>query len=144
MWQLDGWGARVRIGILMPNYDIGPEVEFAAMAPEGVTIHSTRVPSGVMPGAAIDRLARAFAELVSKPVRVTRSDVRAEGLDPRPIGGGAAGFPAAAPEHEEPAFPRGCRELVGETTLAYPRLACQQEQAPAAAGGLVEAGCEIR
>jgi len=35
MWQLDGWGARVRIGILMPNYDIGPEVEFAAMAPEG-------------------------------------------------------------------------------------------------------------
>ena len=49
MWQLDGWGARVRIGILMPNYDIGPEVEFAAMAPEGVTIHSTRVPSGVMP-----------------------------------------------------------------------------------------------
>lgn len=62
MWQLDGWGARVRIGILMPNYDIGPEVEFAAMAPEGVTIHATRVPSGVMPGAPIDRLARAFAE----------------------------------------------------------------------------------
>ncbi len=62
MWQLDGWGARVRIGILMPNYDIGPEVEFAAMAPEGVTIHSTRVRSGVMPGAPIDRLARAFAE----------------------------------------------------------------------------------
>ena len=69
MWQLDGWGARVRIGILMPHFDVGPEVEFAAMAPEGVTIHSTRVRIGVvMPGAATDpgiALApvRAFAEL---------------------------------------------------------------------------------
>ncbi len=68
MWQLDGWGARVRIGILMPHFDLGPEVEFAAMAPEGVTIHSTRVRIGVvMPGAATDpgiALApvRAFAE----------------------------------------------------------------------------------
>jgi maleate isomerase len=68
MWQRDGWGARARIGILMPHFDIGPEAEFAAMAPEGVTIHSTRVPLGVvMPGGATDpgiALApvRAFAE----------------------------------------------------------------------------------
>jgi maleate isomerase len=68
MWQRDGWGARARIGILMGHFDIGPEVEFGAMAPDGVTIHSTRVRIGVvMPGAATDpgiALApvRAFAE----------------------------------------------------------------------------------
>jgi maleate isomerase len=68
MWQPDGWGARARIGILMPHFDLGPEAEFEAMAPDGVTIHSTRVRIGVtMPGAATDpgiALApvRAFAE----------------------------------------------------------------------------------
>ncbi len=68
MWQRDGWDARTRIGILMPHLDLGPEAEFAAMAPEGVSIHSTRVRVNVvMPGAATDpgiALApvRAFAE----------------------------------------------------------------------------------
>ena len=68
MWQADGWGARARIGILMPHFDVGPEAEFVAMAPDGVTIHSTRVRIGVtMPTAATDpgiALApvRAFAE----------------------------------------------------------------------------------
>ncbi len=68
MWQQDGWDARSRIGILVPHLDVGPEAEFEAMAPAGVTIHSTRVRIGVaMPGAATDpgiALApvRAFAE----------------------------------------------------------------------------------
>ena len=68
MWQPDGWGARARIGILMGHFDIGPEAEFGAMAPDGVTIHSTRVRIGVtMPSAVTDpRIAlapiRAFAE----------------------------------------------------------------------------------
>jgi maleate isomerase len=68
MWHPDGWGARARIGILMPHFDIGPEAEFAAMAPDGVTIHSTRVRLGVvMPRAAADagialNPVRAFAE----------------------------------------------------------------------------------
>lgn len=68
MWQRDGWGARGRIGILMCHFDIGPEAEFGAMAPDGVTIHSTRIPLGVaMPSTATDpRIAlapiRAFAE----------------------------------------------------------------------------------
>jgi maleate isomerase len=68
MWQPDGWGARARIGILVPHFDLGPEAEFAAMAPDGVTIHSTRVRLGVvMPGTATEpgiALApvRAFAE----------------------------------------------------------------------------------
>jgi maleate isomerase len=68
MWQRDGWGARARIGILMGHFDIGPEAEFGAMAPDGVTIHSTRVRIGVtMPSSAADpgiafAPVRAFAE----------------------------------------------------------------------------------
>ena len=68
MWQPDGWGWRARIGVLTPHADIGPEAEFQAMAPDGVSIHATRVPLGVYaPGGGHDRIiahvfARAFAE----------------------------------------------------------------------------------
>src|SRR5437660_10121543 len=68
MWQPDGWGWRARIGLLTPHADIGPESEFQAMAPQGVSIHVARVPLGVyVPGGAIDRpiagdAASAFAE----------------------------------------------------------------------------------
>ena len=50
MWQPDGWGWRARIGVLTPHGDIGPECEFRAMAPEGVSIHAARIPLGVFPG----------------------------------------------------------------------------------------------
>ena len=46
MGEPDGWDARTRIGILMPHFDLGPEAEFGAMAPDGVAIHSTA--SGLM------------------------------------------------------------------------------------------------
>jgi maleate isomerase len=52
----------------MPHFDIGPEAEFGAMAPDGVTIHSARVRLDlVMPGAPTDprialTLVRGFAE----------------------------------------------------------------------------------
>ena len=68
MWQPDGWGWRARIGVLTPHADIGPEAEFQAMAPDGVSIHAARVPLGVYaPGGGHDRIiahgsARAFAE----------------------------------------------------------------------------------
>jgi maleate isomerase len=71
MWQPDGWGWRARIGVLTPHGDVGPESEFRAMAPEGVSIHAARVPLGAYaPGAArgtMDRViahdvVRAFAE----------------------------------------------------------------------------------
>src|SRR5262245_5950188 len=53
MWQPDGWGWRARIGVLAPAGDIGPESEFRAMAPEGVSIHAARVPFPARaPGAA--------------------------------------------------------------------------------------------
>jgi maleate isomerase len=68
MWQPDGWGWRARIGVLTPHGDIGPEAEFGAMAPDGVSIHATRVPLGIyVPTGVDDRpvlrdAARAFAE----------------------------------------------------------------------------------
>jgi maleate isomerase len=48
MWQPDGWDARVRIGVLTPHADVGPESELQAMAPDGVRIHAARVPFGGM------------------------------------------------------------------------------------------------
>ncbi len=91
MWQLDGWGARVRIGILMPHLDLGPEVEFAAMAPEGVTIHSTRVRIGVwMPGAATDPgIALAPVRAFAAPPAI---DDAAELLAAAPLNAIAYGF----------------------------------------------------
>ncbi len=44
MFHADRWGDRARIGVLTPDIDVGPESEFWTMAPEGVSIHSARVP----------------------------------------------------------------------------------------------------
>ena len=67
MWQPDGW-SRIRIGVLTPHADVGPESEFGAMAPDGISIHAARVPFGAYkPGGAMDRTiaddpVRAFAD----------------------------------------------------------------------------------
>lgn len=67
-WQRDGWEASVRIGVLTPHADVGPESELQAMAPRGVAIHAARVPFGAMaPGGEMDptiplAMVRAFAE----------------------------------------------------------------------------------
>ena len=56
MWQSDGWDVRVRIGVLTPHADVGPESELQAMAPDGVGIHASRVPFGAMgAGGTMDR-----------------------------------------------------------------------------------------
>ncbi|HYZ82024.1 MAG TPA: hypothetical protein VE571_12180 [Solirubrobacteraceae bacterium] len=47
-WATDGWDAAVRIGLLVPHADVGPESEMRAMAPSGVCIHAMRVPFGAM------------------------------------------------------------------------------------------------
>ncbi|MGH8730016.1 MAG: maleate cis-trans isomerase family protein [Burkholderiales bacterium] len=68
MWQPDGWSFRARLGVIVPHAAIGTESELAAMAPEGVSIHATRVPLGVMraggvmdPAIALEPV-RAFAD----------------------------------------------------------------------------------
>jgi maleate isomerase len=43
----------VRIGVLTPHADVGPESELRAMAPPGVAIHATRVPFGAMAAAGV-------------------------------------------------------------------------------------------
>src|SRR4028118_196601 len=47
-WKRDGWGVSVRIGVLTPHADVGPESELQAMAPPSVAIHAARVPFGAM------------------------------------------------------------------------------------------------
>jgi maleate isomerase len=67
-WKRDGWEATVRIGVLVPHADIGPESELRAMAPSVMAIHGTRVPFGAMAaGGVMDPTiplapVRAFAE----------------------------------------------------------------------------------
>src|SRR5215212_2924774 len=67
-WKRDGWEATVRIGVLTPHADVGPESELQAMAPPGVGIHAARVPFGaIAAGGVMDPTiplapVRAFAE----------------------------------------------------------------------------------
>lgn len=67
-WQPDGWDVRVRLGVLTPHADVGPESELRAMAPPEVGLHTARVPFGAMgQGGAMDPTiplapVRAFAE----------------------------------------------------------------------------------
>ena len=67
-WMPDGSGTRARIGVLTPHIDAVPESEFQALAPDGISIHSARVPLGmvgldgeIIPHVDAD-IARAFAE----------------------------------------------------------------------------------
>ena len=67
-WMPDGAGSRARIGVLTPHMDAVPESEFQALAPNGVSIHSARVPLGMVgPDGEIiphvdAEIAKAFAE----------------------------------------------------------------------------------
>ena len=68
MWQPDGAGVDAKIGILTPHMDPVPESELMALAPQGVSIHSARVPLGmvgpdgeIIPSVGPD-IARAFSE----------------------------------------------------------------------------------
>lgn len=42
-WQPHGLAYRARIGLLTPNDDAVPESEFWTLAPEGVSVHVSRV-----------------------------------------------------------------------------------------------------
>jgi maleate isomerase len=44
MREPDGWGWSARMGVLTPHADIGPEAEFRAVAPDGISIRAARVP----------------------------------------------------------------------------------------------------
>jgi maleate isomerase len=95
MWRPDGWDARIRIGVVAPHADVGPECELQAMAPAEVTIHGARVPFGAMAaGGEMDPTiplapVRAFAE----PPHI---DEAVELLAAAPIDAIAVGFTSTA------------------------------------------------
>ena len=41
-FEPDGWSNRARIGLLVPDRDVGPESEWSAMLPAGVSMHASR------------------------------------------------------------------------------------------------------
>jgi len=94
MWQPDGWG-QTRIGVLTPHADVGPESEFRALAPEGISIHSARVlfgaykAGGTMDPTIADDPVRGFAE----PPRV---DDAAELLAAAPLHAIVYGFTSSS------------------------------------------------
>src|SRR5688500_16071870 len=42
-WQPDGLRSRARLGVLTPDFDPVTESEIAAMAPPGISVHSSRI-----------------------------------------------------------------------------------------------------
>jgi maleate isomerase len=94
-WAADGWEAAVRIGVLVPHADVGPESEMQAMAPPRVHIHAGRVPFGaIRSGGAMD------PTIALEPVRrfaeAPELDDAAELLAAAPLDVIAYGFTSSA------------------------------------------------
>ncbi len=68
IFEPDGWDARLRVGLLVPDGDIGPESEWSAIAPAGVAVNASRFrfPVGAVEAAA-DRIAIGPVEYVAAP-----------------------------------------------------------------------------
>jgi maleate isomerase len=125
MWRADGWDARVRIGLLVPHADVGPESEIGAMAPPGVGVHAARVPFGAMaPGGGMDPTislapVRAFAE----PPHI---DAAAELMAAAPVAAIGVGFTSHAyviGAQAEAAMVRRLEGLTRGIPVASPGLA---------------------
>lgn len=43
LFKPDGWNRTIRIGIVVPHADVGPEVEIQAMASSDITVHANRI-----------------------------------------------------------------------------------------------------
>lgn len=64
----DGWAYRARIGLLVPDTDVGPESEWSALVPAGISVHASRFRFPVdMVVRAEDRIAFAGVEFVAAP-----------------------------------------------------------------------------
>ncbi len=68
IFENDGWDARLRVGLLVPDGDVGPESEWSAIAPPGVAVNASRFrfPVGAVEAAA-DRIAISPVEFVAAP-----------------------------------------------------------------------------
>lgn len=68
VYESDGWDARLRVGLLVPDGDVGPESEWSAMVPTGVAVNASRFRFPVGPvDAAADRIALSPVEYVAAP-----------------------------------------------------------------------------
>ena len=121
-WSDDGWDAAVRIGVLTPHADVGPESELRAMAPAVVGIHAARVAFGAMTaGGGMDPTiplspVRAFAE----PPHV---DDAAEQLAAAPLQAIAFAFTSSAyviGSDGEAQMMRGCSSAHAASRLSQP------------------------
>lgn len=68
VFESDGWDARLRVGLLVPDGDVGPESEWSAMTPPGVAVNASRFRfpvSSVV--AATDRIDISPVEFVAAP-----------------------------------------------------------------------------
>ena len=80
------------------------------------------------------------AELGAHGLGVAVADVRAQRLDPRPVGRGAARLPAPADVHPRSAPPGVATHLLGQPALADARLAGDEDQPSLSGQRLVERG----
>jgi maleate isomerase len=72
MWNPDGSGEKAKIGVLTPHLDPVPESELTTLAPEGVSVHSARVPLGMVgpDGEIIPKVGPDIAKAFSEPPEV--------------------------------------------------------------------------
>jgi maleate isomerase len=106
-WQPDGWTARTRIGVVVPHADVGPEAEFAAMAPPEVTVHGARLQFAAMRagGEMDEKIPHApVAEFTAAPVL----DDTVGALAEAPLDAIALAFTSSAYKHG----PQGERDLL--------------------------------
>ena len=75
MWQPDGAAPLAKIGVLTPHLDPVPETEFQVMAPQGVSIHTARVPLGMIgaDGQIVPSIGPEVAKAFSEPPAVDRA-----------------------------------------------------------------------
>ena len=68
VFENDGWDARLRVGLLVPDGDVGPEAEWSAMAPRSVAVNASRFRFPVAAvDAAQDQIAISPVEFVAAP-----------------------------------------------------------------------------
>lgn len=86
-WMPDGSAERARIGVLTPHLDAVPESEFQVMAPSGVSIHSARVPLGMVgpEGEIIPYVDTDIAKAFASPPAVDEAASQLSAVDPKAI-----------------------------------------------------------
>lgn len=68
VFESDGWDTRLRVGLLVPDGDVGPEAEWSAMIPRGVSVNVSRFRFPVGPVAvAADQIDISPVEFVAAP-----------------------------------------------------------------------------